>query len=128
MPLITGVDHFRREVKVVAIGPVSVDDVLEHLFHQKREGGLGYPTLVDLRGAGVPTAPADLQQITEVLRDLGRDGPIGPAAVVVSSDANLDLMRVLEDMQRNLRKVKMFRDEAEARAWLRDSAAKGQST
>jgi hypothetical protein len=128
MPLITGVDHERREVKVVAIGPVSVDDVLEHLQHQKREGGLAYPTLVDLRGAGIPTDPAHFQQITEVLRDLSRDGPIGPAAVVVSSDANLDSMRVLEDMQRNLREVKMFRNEAEARAWLRDNAAKGQST
>ncbi len=127
MPLITGVDHERREVSVVAIGPVSVDDVLEHLLHQKREHGLGYPKLVETRGAGIPTDLADFQKITEMVRLLSLEGPIGPAAVVVSSDADLEAMRVLDDMLKNFCDVETFRDEAEARAWLRKEAAKSKS-
>ena len=60
-----------------------------------------------------------------MLRDLRLEGPIGPAAVVVSSDANLDSMGVLGGMLQNVCEVKMFRDEAEARAWLQSNAAKG---
>jgi hypothetical protein len=128
MPLITGVDHDRREVSVIAIGPVSVDDVLEFLLHQKREHGLSYPRLVDLRGAGIPTDPAGFERITEMVRNLSLEGPIGPAAIVVSSDADVDSMRVLEGMLQNFFAMKTFRGEGHARAWLRGTAAKGQAT
>jgi hypothetical protein len=128
MPLITGVDHNRREVSVVAIGPVSADDVRELLLHQKREGGLGYPKLVESRGAEVPTDLADLQQITEKLRELSLEGPIGPTAIIVSSEADLEGIRVLEGMLQSFCDLKAFRNEAEARAWLRENAARGQST
>jgi hypothetical protein len=128
MPLITGVDHKRREVSVVAIGPVNVDDVRELLLHQKREGGLGYPKLVESRGAEIPSDPADLQQITEILRELSLEGPIGPAAIMVSSEADQEGIRVLEGMLHSFCNVKAFRDEAEARAWLRQISLKSQST
>jgi len=128
MPLITGVDHDHREVSVIALGPVSLDDVRDHLLHEKREGGLGYPKLVDARGAGIPSTLAELQQIAEMLRDLSREGPLGRTAFVVSSDADRDAMRTLEAMVRDICDMKTFRVEAEARAWLRGAAAKGQST
>jgi hypothetical protein len=128
MPLIVGVDHDRREVSVIALGPVSLDDVREHLLHEKRESGLGYPELVDARGAGIPSTLAELQQIAEILRDLSREGPLGRTAFMVSSDADLDAMRALEAMVSDCCEMKAFRGEEEARTWLRGAAAKGQST
>jgi hypothetical protein len=127
MPLITGVDHDHHVVGVVALGQVSLSDVREQLLHEKREHGLAYPKLVDLRGAGIPSAPADFQQITEMLRDLSREEPIGPCAVVVSSDADLNSMRALEAMAREFCELKVFRGDGEARAWLRGAGAIGQS-
>jgi hypothetical protein len=127
MPLITGVDHERREASVVAIGPVSVDDILEHLDHLKREHGLAYPKLVESRGAEVPTGLTDFQKITELTRALSLESPIGPAAVVVSSDADFEALRVLEDMMQSFCEVRSFRNEPEARAWLRERTAKGKS-
>ncbi len=127
MPLITGVDHKRREVSVLAIGPISVNDVREHVRHMKREGGLAYPRIVESRGAGIPADPADFQRLAEMLRDLSTQGPIGPAAIIVSSDADIEGMRALEGMLASICEVKSFRDEADARAWLGEIAARGQS-
>lgn len=118
MPLITGVDHKRREVTVRAIGPVSIDDVRQHVQHMKREGGLAYPRIVDSRGAGIPGDPADFQTLANMLRDLSMEGAIGPAAIIVSSDADIEKMRVLEAMLESYCAVKAFRDVEQARAWL----------
>jgi hypothetical protein len=128
MPLITGVDHKRREVTVQAIGPVSVDDVHEHVQHMKREGGLAYPRIVDSRGAGIPGDPGDFQKLADMLRGLSLEGAIGPAAIVVSSDADIERMRVLEGMLASYCEVKAFRSEAEARAWLQEISARGESS
>ena len=49
-------------------------------------------------------------------------------AFLVSSDADLEAMRALEAMVLDICDMKTFRGEAEARAWLRGGAAKGQST
>jgi hypothetical protein len=128
MPLITGVDHKRREVSVLAIGPVSVDDVREHVMHMKREGGLAYPRIVESRGAGIPNDPADFERLAEMLKDLSMEVPIGPAAIIVLSLAEVESMRVLEGILAKTCEVKSFRNEPDARAWLREIAARGQST
>ncbi len=125
MPLIAGVDHKRREVTVTAIGPVSVDDVREHVQHVKREGGLAYPRLIESRGAGIPAGRVAFEQIADMLREMSLEGAIGPAAIIVSTDADVERMRVLEGMLANVCEVKAFRGEAEARAWLQDISAKG---
>ncbi|MGA8014157.1 MAG: hypothetical protein WB949_17130 [Candidatus Acidiferrales bacterium] len=118
MPLIAGVDHDRKEVSVVAIGQISLADVREHLLHERRDQGLSYPEFVDLRGAGLPFEPGDFQQIAEILRALSLEGPLGPAAFVVSSEADLETMRALEVMAKDYREMKTFLSQGEARAWL----------
>ena len=118
MPLITGVDRDHREVRVVALGPVSLEDVREHLLHKKREGGLGFPELADVRGAGIVSAPEELKQIAEFLRELSREGPLGRIALVVSSEAELTAMREFEELVRDFCDIKAFRSEEDARAWL----------
>ncbi len=128
MPLITGVDHDRKEVSVIAIGQISLADVREHLEHERRDRGLGYPEIVDLRGAGLPFEPGDFQEIAEILRTLSIEGPLGPAAFVVSSEADVETMHVFEVMVKDFCQFKTFRDAKEARAWLAGRAAKGQAT
>ncbi|MGA8768235.1 MAG: hypothetical protein WB559_14545 [Candidatus Acidiferrales bacterium] len=118
MPLIAGVDHDRKEVSVVAIGQISLADVREHLLHERRDQGLSYPEFVDLRGAGLPFEPGDFQQIAEILRALSLEGPLGPTAFVVSSQADLETMRALEVMAKGYREMKAFLSKGEARAWL----------
>jgi hypothetical protein len=128
MPLITGVDHKRREVTVLAIGPITMDDVREHVAHMKRDGGLAYPRIVESRGAGLPADPGDFQKLADMLRDLSKEGAIGPAAIIVSSVADVERMRVLENMLASYCPVKAFRTEEDARAWLQEISAEGKST
>jgi len=118
MPLITGVDRDHREVNVVALGPVSLEDVREHLLHKKREGGLGFPELADVRGAGIVSAPAELKQIAEFLRELSREGPLGRTAFVVSSEADVAATRELEALVGDCCDMRTFRSAEDARAWL----------
>ncbi len=121
MPLITGVDRDHREVRVIALGPVSLDDVREHLLHKRREGGLSYPELADVRGAGIVCDPDELKQIAEFLRELSRESPLGCIAFVVSSEADVAATRELEDLAGDCCEIKTFRSAEEARAWLATS-------
>jgi hypothetical protein len=122
MPLITGVDHNRRLVSVVAIGPVTLDDIRGHLQREQRENALGYVEMVDARGAGLPRTLAEHQQIAEMLRALSGLGPLGRTAILVSSDAELETVGALESAVRDICEVKGFLIEVDARAWL-DSAS-----
>ncbi len=118
MPLITGVDRDHHEVSVVALGPVSLDDVREHLLHKRREGGLSYPELADVRGAGIVCDPAELQQIADFLRELSRESSLGRIAFVVSSEADVAATRELEALAGDCCDIKTFRSAEDARAWL----------
>jgi hypothetical protein len=127
MPLITGVDHDHRTVGVVAIGTVTTSDVRDHMLHRRREQSLSYPELTDARGAAIPSTADDIQQVAELLREMSREGPLGSIAIIVSSDANLDLMRGLEALVEGVCELKTFRDEGSARAWLAATSAQSSS-
>jgi hypothetical protein len=118
MPVIVAVDHDRREVNVVAIGPVTLADALSHLEHEVRLGGLGYAKLVDARGAGVLVTPEEQFEIAERMRAFSREMQLGPVAFVVSSDAAFDAISVLAELVENVCAMGVFRDEPRARAWL----------
>lgn len=123
MPLITGVDHDHHTVGVVAIGTVTASDVRDHWLHRRREQSLRYTELADTRGAAMQSTADDVQQVAELLRELNREGPLGSIAIIVSSDANLDLMRGLEALVEGVCELKTFRDEESARAWLAAASA-----
>ena len=119
MPVIVAVDHDRREVNVVAVGPVTFADALSHLEHEARGGGLGYRKFVDARGAGVLVTAEENFEIAERMRAYSREIQIGPVAFVVSSDAAFDAITVLAELVENVCVMGVFRDERGARAWLR---------
>jgi hypothetical protein len=127
MPLITGVDHDNRTVGVVAIGTVTPSDVRDHMLHRRREQSLHYAELADARGAAIPSTADDIQQIAELLHEMNREGPLGSIAIIVSSDAHLDLMRGLEALVEGVCVLKTFRDERSARAWLAAASAESSS-
>jgi len=127
MPLITGVDHDHRTVGVVAIGTVTPSDVRDHMLHRRREQSLRYPELADTRGAAIPFTADDIRQIAELLHEMNREGPLGSIALIVSSDANLDVMRGVEALVEGVCALKTFRDEESARAWLAAASADSSS-
>jgi hypothetical protein len=59
VPVILNVDHERKEVDAVAIGPVLYADVEDHLLTERHFGGLPYKEFIDARCASVLFAPAE---------------------------------------------------------------------
>jgi hypothetical protein len=118
MPIILNVDHEGHHVDSVAVGSISYADVENHLLTERHFKGLAYKEFIDARGAGLSFTPAEVRQIVEFLRSLGRESKLGPTAVLVSTDVAFGVMRMLEVLVEDVCEVKAFREEQEARAWL----------
>jgi hypothetical protein len=118
MPIITDVDHERSQVRAVAVGLVTYDDVRAHLSLERHFRGLPYPEFIDARGTTISLTPDEVRRIAELLRELRRDSTLGPTAVLVSDDVAFGLIRMLEALVEDVCEVKPFRDEQDARAWL----------
>jgi len=119
MPVIVAIDHHRRQVNVVAVGPVTLDDAFNQLEHEVRGGSLAYPKFVDVRGAGVLITPEENRQVAERMLDYNRQAPLGPMAFVVSTDAAAKAIGALVDLVGGAFPIRVFRDEIEAHEWLR---------
>jgi hypothetical protein len=118
MPIILNVDHERKEVNCVAIGPISLADVVNHLSTERHFKGLAYKEFIDARGAGISWTPEEIRQIVELLRRLGQESKLGPTALLVFTDVAFGVIRTLEALVEDVCEVKPFREEQEARAWL----------
>jgi hypothetical protein len=118
MPIILNVDHERKEVHCVAVGPISFADVESHLASEKHFEGLAYKEFVDARGAGISFTPAEIRKIVDLLRGMARQSKLGPSAILVSGDLAYGILRMIEALVEDVCDIKPFRDEATARAWL----------
>jgi hypothetical protein len=68
MPIIMKVDHERKEVDCVAVGPISYADVVNHLLMERNFKGLAYREFIDARGAGLLWTPEQARQIVGLHR------------------------------------------------------------
>ena len=118
VPIIVKVDHQRKEIESLAVGPITYADVESHLKMECRLQGLAYPELLDARGAGILLTPAEIRQVVAFLRKLGEEHLLGPTAVVVSNDTAFGLVRMFEVLLEDVCEVRPFREEGEAREWL----------
>jgi hypothetical protein len=120
MPIIAGVDHEERRVRAIAVGPVSYDDVRDHLLLQRSTQGLSYPEFVDARGAGFTFTSSDVRRVIDLLRSVSRatQAQLGPTAVLVSTDSALGVLDGVALLIEDACVMKAFCDEQEALAWL----------
>jgi hypothetical protein len=117
VPIIVSVDDERNEVRAVAVGPVTFDDVRNHLLLERYFNGLAYRELIDARRAWVALKASEVRKVAELLLSLGQESKLGPTAVLVSDDIAFGVVRTVE-MVEDVCKVRPFFDEQEARAWL----------
>ena len=120
MPVKLTIDHVRRTANAVAIGPIPVEDIREHLDGERARGGLPYREFIDATKARVAFGAADTRTIVEMLRKLGRQKALGPTAVIVSDDVSYGMLRMLEILLEGIAEVRPFRagEELKARQWL----------
>jgi len=127
MPVKLTIDHVGRTANAVAIGPIAVEDIREHLDGERVRGGLPYREFIDATRAKAAFGPADARTIVEMLRTLGREKALGPTAVVVSDDVSYGMLRMLGILLEDIAEVRPFRagEELEAQKWLAGAPIRG---
>ena len=122
MPITHTVDHTVHAMTAIADGPITLQDVRRHLEEERREAGLSYAELIDARGAIPSVSPADVRSLVGLLRDLASTQPLGPTAVIVSTDYAYGVMRMLSMLVEDICAVRPFRSIQEAERWLQSPA------
>jgi hypothetical protein len=112
------VDHDHRWVSATADGRITYSDVDRHLTAEHADGGLGYPELVDATSAAIDLSTDDIHALVSRVRKLAQTEAMGPTAVLVGSDVDYGVMRMVEMLAEPHAAVRPFRDRAEAEAWL----------
>jgi hypothetical protein len=101
-----------------AEGPVTLEQIRDHLEDERQEPGLAYGELFDAR-AGVPElSAADIRMLVGLLRWLGERTKLGPTAVLVDTEFQFGITRMIEMLVEDVCEVKPFRSESDARRWL----------
>ncbi len=120
MGLTYGIDHARCEITAVAEGRITFEDIRRHLEAERAAGGLAYPELIDARNAVPDLSSDDVRRTVALLETLGRNGRLGPTAVVVATDFAYGLIRMLEILVERTCVIQPFRDIDAAARWLRE--------
>jgi hypothetical protein len=118
MPITFRVDHEGREIYAVAEGPITLTDIRQHLDEERRAGAVAYRELIDGSKAVVALSTQDVRAIVELLRELGRQGELGPTAVVVADELAFGMLRMLQMLVDDVCVIRPFRSLAEAQVWL----------
>jgi hypothetical protein len=124
MPLRYTVDPARGWLLTTATGPITFEEIREHVWAERADEHLARPELVDGTAAEPAFTPAEVRRIVEVLRDLAATSRIGPTAVLVGSDFAFGMMRMLEILLGDVAPVRPFRKRDEAEAWLVGASAR----
>jgi len=111
-------DHAQRRVMARAQGPVTIEEIRDHLEDERQEPGLAYSELIDARAAVVELSAADIRVLVAWLRWLGERTKLGPTAVLVDTDFQFGITRTIEMLVEDVCEVKPFRSESDAKRWL----------
>jgi hypothetical protein len=94
-----------------------------HVERACQEGTLDFAELLDATRATAAVNTTDLRRLVRHLRELARQGPVGPTAVVVGDDLTFGIVRMLGTLSQDFFAVRPFCSRAEAEAWLDEVAA-----
>lgn len=123
MPVIQEVDPERREMRTMADGAITMDDIRKHLTNEHRDKGLPYRELIEASRATVAFSPSDVRATVEILRAYGKEGVLGPTAIVVGNDLAYGMLRMLAILLEGICELEPFRTRQEAEQWLAGASA-----
>ena len=126
MPVTWSISHAERLVVAVAGEETTRQDVERYWAEIAAAGGMPYAKLFDAKHAIGSFDMADLRSLGKTMTDYARQGPVGPIAIVVGGEAELEMAKVFGEAAGNIdRAFRIFGEVPEARQWLLDLAAPG---
>ena len=121
MPVKYQIDKINRIIRTRCIGPVTIEEVVEHF--RVLEGDPDCPDLVDVlldlsEQISIPKKE-NLQEVTGQIRRIRGRVQFGACAIVACTDALYGMLRMFEVFaEQYFRESSVFRTASEAEAWL----------
>ena len=125
-----GLEHrFDGDVMyATASDPMTLADIREHLVQERAEGGLACLELIDARAVTTVMSTAEVRSLVALLRGWSHEQPLGPTAIVVSTDGAFGMVRMLDMLVEDFCEVRAFRDLTAAETWLFESRSGNTQT
>lgn len=118
MPVKWSINHKDGIVLASAEGEASLQDVEHYIAAMAAAGGLPYRKLFDVTYVAPGALRlAELKALSAKVLALAKDGPIGPLAIVVSSELEQEMAEVFGQADPG-RPLAIFSSVAAARDWL----------
>ncbi len=120
-------DEDLQLITIVALGVLTGDEVIEmrEVLNADPRLGLGFRELVDVRGiTELRVNSADIEDLLSMDEVYGERVTSRIIAIVATSDSTFGMARMYEMRSDRDGRVAVFRDEAEARAWLGNGVAR----
>ena len=107
-------------LRTVLVGPVSFEDMNEHLDQVAQANAFPRAELIDARAVeSPPPSLAELRRLAARARDLMGRVPPGPRALVVETAVGQLVAELFSIFMSGPMRVSVFRSEATARRWLK---------
>ena len=123
MPLQWTVSHPTRLVIAVAKDELRLKDIEDYLDDLLAVGALPYRKIFDTTGATVKLEEDDLMALGARIRAYIPLGPIGPLAIVATTERSYGQARMFTALAEADRPIKIFRELHAARRWLDEQTA-----
>jgi len=106
-------------LRTVVIGPITREDIQQHIERVARARWFGRAELIDARAAIGSLSVSDLRTLASQFRQVSASATPAPRAVVVEELLNYCLARLFSNLVTGPARFEVFRTEAAARRWLR---------
>jgi len=118
VPITWTIDHKQRMLTAVCEGDVTLRDIEDYLDAVVVAGSMPYRKLFDgTRGESAMT-DEEMMLLGARIRAYHTAGPMGPLAIVVTTEHTHGLARLFGALAAADRPIKIFRDAGAARRWL----------
>lgn len=119
MPIKLTISHITQLVIAVVEGDIERADFDGYLSALNSAKAISYRKIFDASAASAHALSVeDIQALAARARDYAKIHAVGPFAIVVANDENLELARLFGVETDTARPLRIFRDRDAARAWL----------
>jgi hypothetical protein len=118
LPVDCQIDHEARFVTITSRGHVVLGDILECMDAILMQDAMGYPKLVDTRGAVLAFGDEDIMTLGARAQAYRIYDPRGPIGIVATSVESIEYVQRFMNLARGDRPIRLFVAIEQARAWL----------
>jgi hypothetical protein len=118
VPITWTIDHDQRMLTAVCQGDVTLHDLEEYLDAVVVAGSMPYRKLFDGTRGDSTMTDEEMMALGARIRAYHAVGPMGPLAIVVTTEHTHGLARLFGALAAADRPIKIFRDMRAARRWL----------